>query len=202
MIDAENAGVTGYSFDGTNTLMLSGVRIDPQQYLELCADPEHTMNTVSYWFEDYYTCGLARQWDTFSAEAGQELTESQDGLWQPVTDERIRAVLPIAADGFFLFGEKGLAAVDRPVLMMAGRLDDLYAENALIFEHLGTPEKTFITFIDREHGMIELTEMQAYMAHFMVAFFGYHLQARADYAEYFSQEFVSQYDDLAWGVYP
>ena len=34
----------------------------------------------------------------------------------------------------------------------------------------------------------------------VVAFFGYHLQGRDDYAEYFSEEFVAQHDDLAWGV--
>jgi hypothetical protein len=39
------------------------------------------------------------------------------------------------------------------------------------------------------------------MQHFATAFFGYYLQGRQDYAEYFSQEFVEQYEDLAWGVY-
>ena len=36
--------------------------------------------------------------------------------------------------------------------------------------------------------------------HFMVAFFGYHLQGREDYQQYFSEDFVSQFDDLAWGM--
>jgi hypothetical protein len=39
------------------------------------------------------------------------------------------------------------------------------------------------------------------MKHFAIAFFGYHLQGRADYADYFSEEFVGQFKDLAWGVY-
>ena len=33
------------------------------------------------------------------------------------------------------------------------------------------------------------------------AFFGYHLQGREDYARYFSEDFVAQFDDLAWGMY-
>ena len=37
--------------------------------------------------------------------------------------------------------------------------------------------------------------------HFAVAFFGYYLQGRKDFARYFSEEFVTQYNDLAWGVY-
>lgn len=201
MIDAEHAGATGYSFDGFNTLMLSGTRIDPQLYLELCADPEQTKQSVTYWFEGWYNCGLAGQWDSFSADAGKELTSSQDGLWQPVTDERIRAVMPMAADGFYLFGEKGLAFEDRPALMIAGSVDELYAENALIFEHLGTPDKALITFIGKGHMMIYDSKMVTRMAHFMVAFFGYHLQGREEFARYFSEDFVSQFDDLAWGVY-
>jgi hypothetical protein len=41
----------------------------------------------------------------------------------------------------------------------------------------------------------------ARIAHFATAFFGYHLQGREDYAKYFSEDFVAQYDNLAWGVY-
>jgi hypothetical protein len=44
-------------------------------------------------------------------------------------------------------------------------------------------------------------EMVARMAHFAVAFFGYHLQGREDLAWYCSEDFVAQHDDLAWGVY-
>ena len=120
---------------------------------------------------------------------------------QPMTDKRIRAVIPMAAEGWWLFGEKGLAAEDRPALMIVGSLDELYPENALIFEHLGTPEKTMITFIGRDHFVIDFPDKVARIAHFMVAFFGYYLQGREDYAEYFSETFVAQYNDLAWGVF-
>jgi hypothetical protein len=39
------------------------------------------------------------------------------------------------------------------------------------------------------------------MNHLATAFFGYHLQGRQDYANFFSEDFVAQFDDLAWGVY-
>jgi len=202
MIDAEHAGAIGYSFDGFNALMLGGARIDPQHYLALCADPEQTKQTAGYWFDGWYNCGLAGQWDAFSADAGEELTASQDGLWQPVTDERIRAVMPMAPDGFYLFGEEGLAAVDRPTLMIDATNDDLYKENVLIYEHLGTPDKALISFVGPDHMMVYDPEMVARMAHFAVAFFGYHLQGRQQMARYFSVDFVAQHDDLFWGVYP
>jgi len=108
--------------------------------------------------------------------------------------------MPMAGEGWWLFGERGLAAVDRPTLMIAATQDNLYPENALIFEHLGTPEKAFISFVGLNHMMVFRTKSISRMAHFATAFFGYHLQGRADYAAYFSEDFVSHFDDLAWGV--
>jgi hypothetical protein len=37
--------------------------------------------------------------------------------------------------------------------------------------------------------------------HFATAFFGTYLQGKSEYRQLFSGEFVSQFDDLAWGVY-
>lgn len=200
MIDAEHVGVTGYSFDGYNTLALSGARIDPEYYLAQCPNPDPTTKAILGNLSAF-GCGAADAWDEFTVHAGQALTTSQDTLWQPITDERIRAVMPLAGEGWWLFGEKGLAAVDRPTLMIAATRDDLYAENALIFEHISAPDKTFISFIGPDHMMIYDQKMVARMAHFMSAFFGYHLQGNMEIASYFSEEFIAQFEDLAWGVH-
>ena len=118
-----------------------------------------------------------------------------------MTDERIRAVIPMAGEGWWLFGEKGLVAVDRPVLMIVAMQDQHYPENVQIVEHLGAPEKALISFVGLGHMMIYNKQAVARMAHFAVAFFGTHLQGREDLAYYFSGDFVDQYTDLYWGVY-
>lgn len=118
-----------------------------------------------------------------------------------MTDPRIRAVMPLAGEGWWLFGERGLAAADRPVLIIVATKDPLYAENVLIFKHLGTSDKSLISFVGPEHLMIYNPEMVARMAHFAAAFFGYHLQGHEDLKNYFSQDWVAQYGDLAWGIY-
>lgn len=201
MIDSEHAGVTGYSFDGYNTLALSGARIDPEYYLSQCPNPDEKTQSI-IGANSAFGCGPAGAWDEFAALAGPVITTSQDGLWQQMTDSRIRAVMPLAGEGWWLFGERGLAAVDRPTLMITGTQDGLYPENALIFEHLGTSDKAFISFIGPNHmDMINDSEMVSRMAHFTVAFFGYHLQGRDEYAKYFSEDFVAERDDLAWGPY-
>ncbi len=200
MIDAEHAGAIGYSFDGYNALALSGARIDPAHYLAQCPNPDAATEAILSSMSAF-DCGPADAWDDFAAHAGEAITGSEDGLWQPMTDVRIRAVMPMAGEGWWLFGKRGLAAVDRPALMIVATGDVLYPENALIFEHLGTPDKALISFVGPDHMMVFNTGMRARMAHFAVAFFGYHLQGREDLAWYFSEDFVAQHDDLAWGVY-
>ena len=200
MIDAEHAGAIGYSFDGYNTLAMSGARIDPEHYLAQCPNPDDTTEAILSHMSAF-DCGPARAWDDFSAQAGEAITASKDGLWQPMTDARIRAVMPMAGEGWWLFGERGLAAADRPALFLAGTQDGLYPENLQIFEALGTADKAFVSFIGRDHMLVFDMEMQARMAHFAVAFFGYHLQGREDLGFFFSEDFVSQHHDLSWGEY-
>jgi len=199
MIDAEHAGTMGYSFDGYNSLAMSGARVDPEFYLAQCAKPQ----LEEYWIQFEY-CEPAKAWGEFIAHAGEAITTSNDGLWQPMTDERIRAVIPMGPDGAQLFGERGLSAVNRSTMIICGTEDELadYKQEAVyIYEHIGTSDKTLISFVGEDHFMIERDEPVLRMKHFIVAFFGYHLQGREEYADYFSEKFVSKQDGLAWGVY-
>jgi len=201
MINAEQVGVIGYSFSGYDTLAISGARIDPEYYLAQCPNPDATTEAILTALSAF-DCPPSGPWDEFVAHAGDAITTSEDGMWQPMTDERIRAVIPMAGEGWWLFGERGLAAVDRPVLIIVGTQDGMYPENALIYEHLGTPDKALISFIGDAHMVMVMDyDHIARIAHFATAFFGYHLQGREDYAEYFSEDFVAQYDDLFYGVY-
>jgi len=197
MIDADHAGAIGYSFDGYNSLVLSGARVDPAFYFAQCAHagagPAFSLSAFS--------CAYAGKWEEFAAHAGEDITESEDGLWHPMTDERIRAVMPIAGEGWWLFGEQGLAATNRPTLMIAGTRDELYPENTLIFDHLGTADKALISFVGYGHQMIYDFEVVARIGHFAAAFFGHHLKGCVELARFFSEAFVQQHDDLVWGVH-
>ena len=199
-IDAERSGAIGYSFDGYNALALSGARVDPQFYLGLCEDPIQTKQNSSFWFEGSYHCMPAVKWDLYIAAAGERAEVDPDALWQPFTDERIKAVMPMACEGWWLFGEKGLAAVEVPALFLAATNDFLYPENALIFEHLGSQDKTFISILNRDHMIVYDPEMLLRMRHFATAFFSYYLQGKTEYGQYFSQEFVDQLEGMQWGV--
>jgi predicted dienelactone hydrolase len=198
-IDAEHAGVMGYSFDGYNSLALSGARVDPEYYLEFCANHSLEEHVTSLGY-----CDPANTWDAFSDHAGSAITTSNDGLWQPMTDDRIRAVMPMAPDGAILFGERGLASVDRPTLIIGATEDDICTYNheaVYIFEHISESNRTMISFVGKGHMMIYSADPVAYMKHFATAFFGYYLQRQDDYSKYFSEDFVAQHNGLFWGVY-
>jgi predicted dienelactone hydrolase len=198
VINADNAGTIGYSFDGFNSLAMSGARIDAEYYRSQCPTPDTTTGPILGSLSAF-SCEPAKDWDAFSAHFDEAITTSDDGLWQPLTDPRIRAVMPMASEGWWLFGERGLAAVDRPVLMIVATRDELYKENVLIFKHLGVGDKRLISFIGRDHMMYRDEEIIARMAHFATAFFGYYLKGDQDAAQYISQDFVAQFRDLAWG---
>lgn len=203
-IDTERVGVGGYSWDGSISLALSGARINPEYYHSYC-EQAATSEPISSWdgYFDYY-CNLAKKWDEFSAHAGDETTNNDDGLWQPVTDDRILAVLPMAPDGAWLYGERGLGMADRPVLLIAPTKDEYtpyQVETAFIFEHLGSPQVSMVSFIGKDHMMFDYNKPRDQINHFATAFFGYYLQGKTEYRNYFSEEFVSQFDDLAWGLY-
>ena len=203
MLDTQKAGTLGYSFDGTNSLFLSGARVDPEYYLSYCVQASGMEPPLEYSYLNYY-CNLSPKWNELSDYIGMDVTKSEDGLWQPITDERIRAVMPMAADGAWFFGEKGLAAANRAVLMIQASKDSQYqpAEGAFIFEHLGSKDKTMVSFLGQQHMMIYDQIQIDRMRHFTVAFFSHQLQGKADMAYYYSQEFIEQFGDLAYGFYP
>lgn len=199
VIDSDRVGVTGYSWGGFYSLAVSGVRIDPSSYLAYCKSAPQQGQALPEWYLGY-ACALAGHWDEFEVHVGDEITMSQDGLWQPITDDRIRAVMPMAPDGAWLYGERGLAMADRPVFIIEGGEDEQAFEAEYIFNHLGTPDSYMISFPNREHTMVFENDPASWMRHFAVAFFGYYLQGREDLAYFFSASFVSEFEGLVWMV--
>jgi predicted dienelactone hydrolase len=121
IINTNNVGVGGYSWDGFISLALSGVRIDPEFYLSYCETAKEEYPELT---EEYieYSCNLANKWDAFVAHVGDYIQVGDDGLWGPITDERIRAVMPMAPEGAWLYGERGLAAANRPAFMIVQQM--------------------------------------------------------------------------------
>jgi predicted dienelactone hydrolase len=204
ILDTNRVGVAGYSSDGFFSLALGGARINPEYYFSQCAQAPTLDPPLSPFLLKYF-CSLSERWDEFSSQVGVEISTVSEELWQPTTDDRILAIMPMAPDSAWLYGVEGLAAINIPSLIIAGTADDLASyemSSCYIYEHLANSDRILISFIGKGHMMVENKEVISRINHFAVAFFGYYLQGRIEYADYFSEVYVSQFDDLFWGVYP
>jgi predicted dienelactone hydrolase len=203
VIDTNRVGVAGYSSDGFFSMALGGARINPEYYFSQCAQAPTLDPPMSPFWIDYF-CKLSERWDEFSTQVGADISTVSEELWQPTTDERILAVMPMAPDGAWLYGADGLAAIKIPSMIIAGTADDLVSyemTSCYVYEHLVNADRFLISFIGKQHMMVEQPEVISRINHFAVAFMGYYLQDHTEYADYFSEGFVSQFDDLFWGVY-
>jgi predicted dienelactone hydrolase len=203
VLDTNRVGVAGYSSDGLFSLALGGARINPEYYFSQCALAPSIDPPIQPFLIEYF-CNLSERWDEFSSQVSTEISIVSEGLWQPTTDDRILAVMPMAPDSAWLYGAEGLAAIKIPSLIIAGTADDLVSykmTSCYVYEHLVNTDRFLISFIGKQHMMVEQSEVISRINHFTVAFFGYYLQGRTEYADYFSEDFVSQFDDLFWGVY-
>ena len=207
LADTSQTGALGYSFGSQNALMLAGARIDPDYYLSTCtARPE---GWSLQWFD--YVCGEAERWEAFAAHAAEVGIAAPEGLWAPIGDGRIKAVMAGGPEGFDLIGPEGLAAVTAPALLVAAK-DDQYNDynpaTTSLFEYY--PNADLITFMGADHLMIFQADAVSQMGRFAVAFFGYYLAGREDFAPYLTKEFVEDvapslgprdsFTTLVWGV--
>ena len=204
VLDTNRVGVAGYSSDGLFSMALGGARINPEYYLSQCAQAPTLDPPIPLYLIKYF-CNLSERWDEFSSQVSTDISTVSEGLWQPTTDERILAVMPMAPDGAWLYGAEGLAAIKIPAMVIAGTADSLVSykmTSCYVYEHLVNADRFLISFIGKGHGMVEQSEVIGRINHFAVAFFGYYLQGHTEFADFFSEDFVSQFDDLFWGVYP
>ncbi|MBL8164050.1 MAG: hypothetical protein JNJ61_18825 [Anaerolineae bacterium] len=202
MINTDKVGVTGWSSGGYTSMAAAGARLNPlliKDLLDSPFDPED-MTDPRYFYPDW-------NWDTFAEYGSRFLTLDGDNLWPAMTDERIQAVLPIAGGDAPLFGEAGTAAISKPVFMIAATADQYnpYPVNIVpAFEGVGAVDHYLLTLVNEDHYFPIDPVMQPVLAHFAVAYFGYYLQGKEDYARYLSADYITsltEYDNLVWGVY-
>lgn len=197
LIDFERVGVSGYSFGGFTALLFSGARIDLAAREAYCAEAGADDNGVSF-------CSVDPEiWQQVLDDRAQydpPLVEGEP--WSPYADERITAVMPVAPCFGPLFGEDGLAYATVPTLIVGLERDERcpYDRDALfMYEHLGSADRALLTLFNQGHtDAIFNREPQKIFNHFAVAFFGYHLQGKTEYAQYLSAEFMSGFDNLSW----
>ena len=113
-IDVTKVAVVGHSYGGYTALAMAGARMELETFNARCAalaaDDPKTFLCAPF---------VGREQD-MAARAG--LTAVPVGLWPPLGDARVKAIVPMAGDAY-LFNEQGLASIAVPVMAMGGTAD-------------------------------------------------------------------------------
>lgn len=110
----DKVALVGHSYGGYTALASAGARIDLSALEERCAAlaPEDPAQ--------FLCAPFVSRADDMAALAGLEAPP--EGLWPSLQDDRIAAIVPIAGDAY-LFGERGLAQVEVPMMAIGGTAD-------------------------------------------------------------------------------
>ncbi|MBN1964978.1 MAG: hypothetical protein JW910_10040 [Anaerolineae bacterium] len=199
-INPEQTGVMGISFGGYTTLVNAGARVDPDYFLEWADDARLVSSNAS---DTYLFRTVVARWDEVAAYRAQFDVLQEHQPWPSISDERIRAALAIVPGPGQLLGEHGLESITVPTLLLAGTLDEFAAyeqEIVPMYAQLNPENRYLISFVGYGHHPENTPDGAAYYRHFSTAFFGYFLQGQEDYADYLTEAYVDDFEDLVWGV--
>ncbi len=154
MIDMEHIALVGHSGGGETTLSVAGARFDMAGYAALCAP----ITVDSPW--GYQNSCTPMPADTQAAMMDiLGLDAAPEGLWEPLNDARIDAIVPMSAGGS-LFNDQGLAEITLPTLVMSGTLDGTVPfdwGSRMIYDHIASTEKILVAFELGDHNMFTST---------------------------------------------
>jgi predicted dienelactone hydrolase len=195
-VDTEQLGILGVSLGGMTALQMGGMHMDWPATQESACAAAHFAPSLCL-TEEYRETVLAL-WEQYG-------TQDENGLWYIPTDLNIRAIAAAAPCCVRLFGERGLATADVPLLLLHGTADaadsDYEEEGVYAYEHYGSEDRALVSFIDGDHYFGIRDPHKPRFKHLLAAFFGYYLQGREDYAEYLTEDYVNSIEGLVWGHY-
>lgn len=113
-IDMTKVAVVGHSYGGYTALAMAGARFELDTFNVRCAalaadDPKA-----------FLCAPFAGREQDMATRAG--LPAPPEGLWPPLGDARVKAIVPISGDAY-LFNEQGLANVTVPMMAIGGTAD-------------------------------------------------------------------------------
>jgi len=146
MIDTEHIASTGHSSGGLTALQAAGGQLDLVGLAERCAEGLEINDCVLL--------------VPFMAEIAElyGLDAVPDGLYPPLGDDRVDAIIPLAPDQL-IFGETGLSNVTIPTLYMVGNRDSFipFEDFEAGFASVGSETAYMIVFDYADHGIYQDT---------------------------------------------
>jgi predicted dienelactone hydrolase len=148
LIDTEHIAILGHSTGGTTTFQAGGARVDFTALEAWCNDQGINGFTRE-------TCQFVGHGDALATRYGVD--KPQDGLFPPLWDNRVDAIVAMAPGGeLHAFGDDGIAAVQVPTLILVGTADEYVSPeyNAYwAYDHISSQNKTLASFNGGSHMM-------------------------------------------------
>jgi hypothetical protein len=195
LMNVNQTGVMGYNDGAYTSLAVSGARVDTEaasHYADLV-----DATTLRSYYSDW-------DWTTMAAYHDQLMPpESGDPLWLPMTDPRIRAVVPYMVCEVHVLGERGLAAATVPTLLIGGTANGTCTYDWDVvpaYVNLGSAERYLLTLVGAGMAIPTSNQTEPVVQQFVTAFFGYYLQGKAEYADYLTEDYAESLDDVVWGI--
>jgi predicted dienelactone hydrolase len=190
VLDMEKIGIIGTSVGTPTTLQMGGARLDHNYFDTWCTN-----------HPDGVYCPSAIV-DRYKRTVSETLLVDSNGLYYVNSDARIRALVLLAPCFQPMFGERGLATVSLPILLLAPTQDEFCAyqdETVPMFQHLGSKDRYLINIISGTHNSILFDPMSHRIV--VTAFFDYFIKGKGEYAQYLTEDYVNTLQGLSWGVY-
>jgi predicted dienelactone hydrolase len=192
LMNIDQIGVIGFSLGSYTALAVSGARVDMEaasQYQDLLG-----IDYLRAWYHDWDLTAMAEYHDqVVPPEAGP--------LWAPMTDARIRAVVPYLPCEILFSSERALAAATVPTLLIGATEDEICGYDAAValYTRMGSAERYLLTLLGAQHA-VPGPDIEPVMQQFVTAFFGYYLQGKSEYAEYLTGDYAKSLDNVVWGI--
>ena len=201
LIDPGRAGLMGISFGGYSALAANGGRWEPETFLtyvdSIPADASFAPLQAQR--------RLAGEWDAVRSYASAQGVQHVGEHWVFPSDPRVRAVLASAPGMGKLFGTHGLGGLAAPTLMFSGTDDAILDYNSYavpLYESMPEATRLLVTYVGYGHHVEWDLWGAGHFRHLSTAFFGHHLQGRAGYDAYLSQDYLGEFSDLRLGGVP
>ena len=198
LMDLDRAGLFGLSDGGYTALTMTGARIDEAFMTQWGTGERDTSDPTDprNWYPDW-------EWNALKAYYDQFMPPAEDGFLQPLTDQRLDAIVSYLPCYAYIFGEEGLAAATVPTLFIGATNDTEcpYEMDAVpAYAGLGSSDRFMLSLVGGNHGLPIGIHEEA-VVHFITAFFAYYLQGDEEAGQYLNEEYVNQFDRLAWGTW-
>lgn len=201
LIDTANVGVAGISYGGTTALRMSGARVDPGYLRDWCVENDPGAEPTTEFSGSPCQVFFAR-WDEVTTYYAQFGSPEEGKPWPPLTDERIRAALPIAPCWTPLMSEIGMAADVLPTLIVFPENEGVCIPSdgaRVVYDHLGSTDRYLLTLLGAGHfAASEDVRFHPVLRQVAMSFFGRYLQGHEDYAQYLTAEYVGSLPLVAW----